>query len=494
MDELELLLNQSAIFDYESALSLLNKLSDELKDYEFNQCMKLIKESSKLQTLLKIVVDKNIETIKQNKIDTLFNENAILLINAYCIINDIEINAETIEDLSIINDDIDYDDSGYDSVKIFLHDICKYPLLSNDEEKELCYKILNDDENARELLINCNLRLVVSIAKRYIGKGLPMSDLIQEGNTGLVKALDKFDVTMGYKFSTYATWWVRQAITRAIAEKARNIRIPVNKFEEISKYNNVIGILENQLCRKPDIKEIADYMDISEENIKKLSSLFSDTISLNQPVGEAGGNELGDFIPDQSTSLDDLVINNNLSEKLQELFVKSKLDDRGIAILILRFGLYGKRNHSLEEIGSIFHITRERVRQLENKALRKLRNYKETKSLGVYIGKPDDTSSKSPNLSSNMINKRQGKENDDILSNNKKLLDIMQTPYFNEILNSLDLNDKNIINVLLQYENDPDAINKVANIFSIYEEEILNVIKKIISRYNYIKLRRKKSR
>lgn len=495
MDKLEFLLNQSDIFDYKNALSILNKLSNEIGNYDFNQCIELIKESSKLQTLLKIVVDQNMESIKQNKIDTLFNETVILLINAYCIIKDIEKDEEIIEDLSTIIDDSDDDNIEYDPVKIYLKEIGKYPLLSKEEETELFYKILNGDENARKILIERNLGLVVSIAKKYTNRVLKLSDFIQEGSFGLMKAVDKFDVTMGYKFSTYATYWIRQAITRAIDEKSRIIRIPVNLCQEIAKYNSAIDALTKQLYEEPASKQIADYMGISVDKVEELDKLSSaDTVSLNQPVGEDQIMEIEEFIPDETTSLDDLVINKDLTQRLQEFFVEAKLDDREVAILILRFGLYGKGEHSLEKVGAIFHITKERVRQLENRAIKKLKKCKKKKSFGVYLGKLDDTSSKSTNLNNNQINKGQVKENDDILLNYKKLLDIMQTPYFNEILDSLNLNDKNIINVLLQYEDEPNAINKVANIFSISKVEILNVIKKIISKYNYIKIIQKKSR
>ena len=271
-----------------------------------------------------------------------------------------------------------------DHVKLYLKDIGKYPLLSMEEEVELAKKMEEGDEEAKQKLSQANLRLVVNIAKRYVGRGMHFLDLIQEGNLGLIKAVEKFDYTRGYKFSTYATWWIRQSITRAIADQARTIRIPVHMVETIHKLTRVTRTLLQKLGRDPYPSEIAEEMGISEERVIEIQKINQEPVSLETPIGEEEDSHLGDFIEDeQAKSPSDYVSFSMLREQL--LGVLNTLTPREEKVLRLRYGVDDGRPRTLEEVGKEFNVTRERIRQIEAKALRKLRNPTRIKKLRDFV-------------------------------------------------------------------------------------------------------------
>lgn len=260
-----------------------------------------------------------------------------------------------------------------DPVKLYLKEIGRVPLLSSEEEIELAIRILDGDEQAKQRLTEANLRLVVSIAKRYVNRGMQFLDLIQEGNVGLIKAVEKFDYTKGFKFSTYATWWIRQAITRAIADQARTIRIPVHMVETINRMKRVQSQILHETGREATEQQIADAMDMPVERVWEIISVMQEPVSMETPVGQEEDSRLVDFIRDDSAmSPEQAAFDNMISEDLSKIL--STLTPREEAVIRLRFGLKDGRCHTLEEVGREFAVTRERIRQIEAKALRKLRN------------------------------------------------------------------------------------------------------------------------
>lgn len=270
-----------------------------------------------------------------------------------------------------------------DPVHLYLKEIGNYPLLSMADEVELAKRIIDGDETAKQMLAEANLRLVVSIAKRYVGRGLSFLDLIQEGNLGLIKAVEKFDYTKGYKFSTYATWWIRQAITRSIADQSRTIRIPVHMSEVINKTYRVSRNLLQDLGREPTDQELAEAMNLPIEKIREILKVSADPVSLDTPIGEEDDSHLGDFIRDDSVmGPEDAASYSILKDQIVRLL--DTLTDREQKVLILRFGLKDGRSRTLEEVGKEFNVTRERIRQIEAKALRKLRHPSRAKLLKGY--------------------------------------------------------------------------------------------------------------
>ncbi len=271
-----------------------------------------------------------------------------------------------------------------DPVRMYFKEIGKVPLLTADEERELAIRIEQGDEEAKKKLCESNLRLVVSIARRYLNRGLSFLDLIQEGNLGLIKAVEKFDYTKGYKFSTYATWWIRQAITRSIADQARTIRIPVHMVETINKLIRISRQLLQEYGREPTSEEIAKEMGITVEKVREIKKISQDPVSLETPIGEEEDSHLGDFIPDEDIpSPVDAAAYSMLQKQLRE--VLDTLSEREKKVLILRFGLDDGRPRTLEEVGREFNVTRERIRQIEAKALRKLRHPSRSKKLRDYL-------------------------------------------------------------------------------------------------------------
>jgi RNA polymerase primary sigma factor len=300
-----------------------------------------------------------------------------------------------IDDIELTDVDKDSDDDNNiaaadisvtidDPVKVYLKEIGRVPLLSSDEEIELAIKIADGDVAAKQRLSEANLRLVVSIAKRYLGRGMSFLDLIQEGNLGLIKAVEKFDYTKGFKFSTYATWWIRQAITRAIADQARTIRIPVHMVETINKVKKVQSQLLHQNGHEPTPDEIAEEIDMPVDKVREIMRVAQEPVSLETPIGEEEDSHLGDFIPDNDAPAPaDAASHTMLREQLSD--VLSTLTPREEKVLRLRFGLEDGRSRTLEEVGKEFNVTRERIRQIEAKALRKLRHPSRSRKLKDYL-------------------------------------------------------------------------------------------------------------
>lgn len=286
--------------------------------------------------------------------------------------------------LSIEDVDLPKNANINDPVRMYLKEIGKISLLSLDEELALSKRVEEGDEEAKRILAESNLRLVVSIAKRYVGRNLSFLDLIQEGNIGLMKAVDKFDASKGYKFSTYATWWIRQAITRAIADQAKTIRVPVHMVETINKLKRIQRQLTLELNREPTEAELAKKMGTTEDKVREIFKISQDPLSLETPIGEEDDSHLGDFLKDESSmSPEEYAINEVLKDEIEE--VLNTLTPREEEVLKLRFGLHGGTCHTLEDVGNMFGVTRERIRQIEAKALRKLRHPSRSRKLKDYL-------------------------------------------------------------------------------------------------------------
>ena len=293
--------------------------------------------------------------------------------------------AKKASEVEILSDeDITKDMNINDPVRMYLKEIGRISLLSTEEEMELSIRVANGDEEAAALLAESNLRLVVSIAKRYVGRGLLFLDLIHEGNIGLMKAVEKFDYDKGYKFSTYATWWIRQAITRALADQARTIRVPVHMVETINKMSRIQRQMTLELNREPTEEELAEKMDITVEKVREVIKISQDPVSLETPIGEEDDSHLGDFIKDESSlSPEEYASNEILKEEIKS--VLETLQPREQQVLELRFGLIDGTCYTLEEVGRRFNVTRERIRQIEAKALRKLRHPSRAKKLKDFM-------------------------------------------------------------------------------------------------------------
>lgn len=286
----------------------------------------------------------------------------------------------------------DYSDQDYDadslladdSVKLYLKEIGRIPLLTTEEEIDLAARMANGDAYAKKRLSEANLRLVVSVAKRYVRRGMQFLDLIQEGNLGLIKAVEKFDYTKGFKFSTYATWWIRQSITRAIADQARTIRIPVHMVETITKVKRAQSQLLHQNGSEPSPEEIAEFLGLSTERVREIIRIAQDPVSLETPIGEEEDSHLGDFIPDEdAVAPDDEACNTARKTAIMEAL--DTLTEREKKVIMLRFGMVDGRQHTLEEVGQEFDVTRERIRQIETKALRKLRHPTRSRKLKDFL-------------------------------------------------------------------------------------------------------------
>lgn len=364
-----------------------NQENDKIKDEKVNNILKKAKEKGKITygDLASELDDVNPEQI--DKVFDAFEELGVDLLN-----DDIDEEPD-IEDLKEVEDlkldeitDTSYEGINVDDpVRMYLREIGRIPLLTFDQELELAKRILKGDEEAKKELAESNLRLVVSIAKKYVGRGMLFLDLIQEGNMGLIKAVEKFDYTKGFKFSTYATWWIRQAITRAIADQARTIRIPVHMVETINKLIRTSRHLLQQLGREPTPEEIAAEMEIPVEKVMEIQKIAQDPVSLETPIGEEDDSHLGDFIQDDdSPAPHDSAAYTLLKEQLEE--VMNTLTPREAKVLKLRFGLEDGKARTLEEVGKEFDVTRERIRQIEAKALRKLRHPSRSKKLRDYMG------------------------------------------------------------------------------------------------------------
>ena len=361
------------------------KDDEQIKNEKVNKILKKAKEQGKITygDLAKELDDANPDQI--DKVFDAFEEMGVSL-------NDDLDEEPDIDDLKEVEDlkldeitDTSYEGINVDDpVRMYLREIGRIPLLTFDQELDLAKRILEGDEEAKQKLAESNLRLVVSIAKKYVGRGMLFLDLIQEGNMGLIKAVEKFDYTKGFKFSTYATWWIRQAITRAIADQARTIRIPVHMVETINKLIRTSRHLLQQLGREPTPEEIAQEMEIPVEKVMEIQKIAQDPVSLETPIGEEDDSHLGDFIQDEdSPAPQDSAAYTMLKEQLEE--VMNTLTPREAKVLKLRFGLEDGKARTLEEVGREFDVTRERIRQIEAKALRKLRHPSRSKKLRDYM-------------------------------------------------------------------------------------------------------------
>lgn len=299
-----------------------------------------------------------------------------------------ELEDEEEDDEDVLNQGQYFDDASDDSVRLYLREIGKIPLLNSEEELALAHRVVAGEKKAKDKMAEANMRLVVSIAKRYSGRGLDFLDLIQEGNTGLLRAVEKFDPDKGFKFSTYATWWIRQAITRAIADQARTIRIPVHMVETINKLLRTQRRMTQELNREPTIEELAKELEMEPDKVEYVIKIKQDITSLDAGVGRDGEDEdsvLGDFIEDEDgTTPEESATSQLLKEQVQAIL--STLSDREQKIVKMRFGLENGKSHTLEEVGQEFAVTRERIRQIEAKALAKLRKHKDAKKLHEYLG------------------------------------------------------------------------------------------------------------
>ncbi len=334
------------------------EITDVLDDLDF--------DTEQLSTIIGQCEQLNIEIVDDTLIDDPIGESELDMMDDL--------------DMSLSTEGIAIDDP----VKIYLKEIGRVPLLSPDEETELAQRMADGDSSAKKRLSEANLRLVVSIAKKYVGRGMQFLDLIQEGNLGLLKAVEKFDYTKGYKFSTYATWWIRQAITRAIADQARTIRIPVHMVETITKVKKVSSQLLHETGHDPSAEEIAEKLEMPPERVREIMRIAQDPVSLETPIGEEEDSHLGDFIPDDDAPAPaDAASLMLLKEQLNE--VLSTLTDREAKVLRLRFGLEDGRSRTLEEVGKEFDVTRERIRQIEAKALRKLRHPSRSKKVKDFL-------------------------------------------------------------------------------------------------------------
>lgn len=365
-------------------------VTDEKKLNAFKKLIEKGKQTGRLTTqeIDNLIVELDLDVEELEKLNEQIDSANINIIDDFSaealdsISLEVDLPKETdAADTVAVNDNAAMDDP----VKVYLKEIGKVPLLTPEEEIELAIRISDDDEEAKKRLAEANLRLVVSIAKRYVGRGLQFLDLIQEGNLGLIKAVDKFDYTKGFKFSTYATWWIRQAITRAIADQARTIRIPVHMVETINKVKKASSQLLHMNGREPTPDEIAEYLeDMSVDKVREILRVAQEPVSLETPIGEEEDSHLGDFIPDdEALAPADAASMSLLKEQLSE--VLKTLTPREEKVLSLRFGLEDGNPKTLEEVGKEFNVTRERIRQIEAKALRKLRHPSRSKKLRDFL-------------------------------------------------------------------------------------------------------------
>ena len=339
------------------------QLAEELKGLEI--------DSDALDNLYNKLVENKIEVVAEADVDSSTGDARLKP-------------KEETEEIILNDEDITKDININDPVRMYLKEIGRISLLSSTEEMEISQRVAEGDEDAKRILAESNLRLVVSIAKRYVGRGLLFLDLIQEGNIGLMKAVEKFDYDKGYKFSTYATWWIRQAITRALADQARTIRVPVHMVETINKMSRVQRQLTLELNREPSEEEIAKKMGVGVEKVREVLKISQEPVSLETPIGEEEDSHLGDFLKDESSlSPEEYTENEILKEEIKEVLMS--LQAREQEVLELRFGLIDGTCHTLEEVGKKFNVTRERIRQIEAKALRKLRHPSRAKKLRDFL-------------------------------------------------------------------------------------------------------------
>ena len=365
------------------------QVSEEKKNAAFKKLVERGKQSGHLsaQEIDNVIVELDLDVDELEKLNEMIDSANISIVDDFSaealdgIPLEVDLPKETdAAETVAINDNAAMDDP----VKVYLKEIGRVPLLTPEEEIELAIRIADNDEKAKKRLAEANLRLVVSIAKRYVGRGMQFLDLIQEGNLGLIKAVDKFDYTKGYKFSTYATWWIRQAITRSIADQARTIRIPVHMIETINKMNRISRQILQETGQEPDPATISEYLEMPVDKVREIMRVAQEPVSLETPIGEEEDSHLGDFIPDDDALAPaDAASMSLLKEQLAD--VLKTLTPREEKVLSLRFGLEDGNPKTLEEVGKEFNVTRERIRQIEAKALRKLRHPSRSKKLKDFL-------------------------------------------------------------------------------------------------------------
>ena len=352
--------------------------------------MKLVDENLLLSGTIKIIVNNNLDMITKGEINKIFdNDTIILIIESYCMMNNIKIQESEEDNEEFEENIINYEGENIDIVKLYLNEISRRKLLTLDEEIKLTKRIKDGDEEAKKIFIESNLRLVVSVARKHLNQGLSFLDLIQEGNIGLMKAVDKFDSSKGYRFSTYATWWIRQGITRAISNKSRNVRIPVYLHRRINKFNKVAKELEMKYGREATIEEIANELKISVKYAQEIYQYKNDSISINLLVGDDKDNELGNIISSKNIGPDEQAMTDLMKFQVKQLLEKCNLKPIEKEVILLRFG-FNNTPMTLGEIGNIYNITGERVRQIEASALMKLRKYKNITDFAEYMENPKE--------------------------------------------------------------------------------------------------------
>lgn len=380
------------VSNYEDSVRAFRKLDAFFKKYDFvldvNSLSKLIEGNDKFLAMINYAFDeKRADIVKGNSNEVFDNNFLIFSILTYCDLKDIKVE----ENVEVLNADDFYDTNSkdLDTLKLYLNDIGRIPLLTAEDEKELAYKISLGDMAARSKFIESNLRLVVKVAKKYRNYGLPFMDLIQEGNCGLMRAVERFDGTMGVKFSTYAMYYISVAMSRAIANDSRTIRIPANKFETLRKYKAAVDDLQKKYCKNFSVEEIAQLLGKSVPYVKEMEELCKEPVSLNAFVSYDGDSELESFIPNDDKSVDEQVVLNNLPSELSEFFNSCKLSERHKMVLLLRFGILDGHLWTLEEIGKKYGVSRESIRQSEIRALKLIRNSKDIEKFSVYLDNPD---------------------------------------------------------------------------------------------------------
>ena len=352
--------------------------------------MKLVDENLLLSETIKIIVNNNLDMITKGEINKIFdNDTIILIIESYCMMNNIKIQEYEEDNEEFEENIINYEGENIDIVKLYLNEISRRKLLTLDEEIKLTKRIKDGDEEAKKIFIESNLRLVVSVARKHLNQGLSFLDLIQEGNIGLMKAVDKFDSSKGYRFSTYATWWIRQGITRAISNKGRNVRIPVYLHRRINKFNKAAKELEMKYGREAKIEEIANELKISVKYAQEIYQYKNDSISINLLVGDDKDNELGNIISSKNIGPDEQAMADLMKFQVKQLLEKCNLKPVEKEVILLRFG-FNDTPMTLEEIGNIYNISRQRVSQIEASALMKLRKYKNITDFAGYMENPKE--------------------------------------------------------------------------------------------------------